>query len=189
MIKRLSINWFKLNRTLHRDIGYLCIGLTIVFAVSGIALNHIGDWNPNYIVERVKKNFINKNSLPDDQLNKELLALFPFKEPIKTTYWESVQVYKLFFKGGSTLTANFLEKTATYEHIRKRAVFKEFNTLHLNDAKKGWLVFSDIYAGLLLFLALSSLFMVKGKNSPWRLKRGWLVIVGGLIPIIYIFVL
>lgn len=189
MTKKSSINWFKLNRTLHRDIGYLCIGLTIVFAVSGIALNHIGDWNPNYIVERVKKKLIDKSSLSDEQLNEKLLVLFSFKEPIKTTYWESAQVYKLFFKGGSTLTANFLEKTAVYEHIKQRKVFKEFNTLHLNEAKKSWLIFSDIYAGLLIFLAISSLFMVKGKYSPWRLQRGWLVIVGGLIPIAYIFVL
>jgi len=188
LTKKLSINWYTLNRTLHRDIGYLCIGLTLVFAISGIALNHIADWNPNYIVERVEKPFTGKNTEPDEQLNKALLALFSFEGSIKATYWESVQQYKLFFQEGGTLTANFAKNTAVYEHVRERVVFKQFNTLHLNEAKKGWIVFSDIYAGLLIFLALSSLFMVKGKYSPWRLKRGWLVIVGGLIPLVYIFV-
>ncbi|MFT6900575.1 MAG: hypothetical protein ACJAXS_000745 [Colwellia sp.] len=86
MISIGSIDWFKLNRTLHRDIGYLCIGLAIVFAISGIALNHVGDWDPNYIVERTEKVFLAKSDLPDKQLNVELLMLFPSSEPIKATY-------------------------------------------------------------------------------------------------------
>ncbi|MBQ4832117.1 PepSY-associated TM helix domain-containing protein [Pseudoalteromonas sp. MMG010] len=187
MTRKSANFWFRLNRTLHRDIGYLCIGLTLVFAVSGIALNHIADWNPNYIIERVEKPFKAKNTLSDEQLNEQLSTLFEFNEAIKASYWESVQQYKLFFAEGGTLTANFSRQTAVYERVTERAVFKQFNTLHLNEAKKGWVVFSDIYAGMLIFLALSALFMVKGKYSPWRLKRGWLVIVGGLIPTVYIF--
>ena len=31
--------------------------LTIVYAVSGIAVNHINDWNPNYTFERVEQRF------------------------------------------------------------------------------------------------------------------------------------
>jgi hypothetical protein len=38
-------------RTLHRDLGFLAFGLTIVYAVSGIAVNHIGTWDPNFIRE------------------------------------------------------------------------------------------------------------------------------------------
>ncbi|MDP1890370.1 MAG: hypothetical protein Q8K55_05710, partial [Gemmatimonadaceae bacterium] len=39
---------------LHRDVGYLAVALTIAYAISGIAVNHIADWNPNY---RVTKTF------------------------------------------------------------------------------------------------------------------------------------
>ncbi len=187
MTKKKAINWFKLNRTLHRDIGFLCIGLTLVFAISGIALNHIGDWNPNYIVERSEKAFVETAKAPDEQINKALLTLFPKTPPIKASYWESVNQYKLFFNNGGAITVNFSKQIAVYEHIRERVVFKQFNTLHLNEAKQGWIVFSDIYASLLIFLALSALFMVKGKYSAWRLKRGWLIIAGGLIPMVYIF--
>jgi hypothetical protein len=56
--------------------------------------------------------------------------------------------------------------------------------LHLNVASKGWITFSDIYEGLLTFLALSAIFMVKGKYSAWNLRRGWLIILAALIPII-----
>ena len=34
--------------TLHREIGFLVVGLTIVYAVSGIAVNHAHHWDANY---------------------------------------------------------------------------------------------------------------------------------------------
>ena len=45
----------KWSRILHRDIGYFFIGTTLIYAISGIALNHMSDWNPNYSV--TLKNF------------------------------------------------------------------------------------------------------------------------------------
>ncbi|HQL31599.1 MAG TPA: hypothetical protein PLM67_15390, partial [Thermoanaerobaculales bacterium] len=33
----------------HRDVGYFIAGLTVIYAVSGIAVNHIDDWNPSYV--------------------------------------------------------------------------------------------------------------------------------------------
>ena len=50
------MNWRKWNNILHRDIGYLCVGLTIIFAVSGIAVNHVENWNPNYKIEKIDFN-------------------------------------------------------------------------------------------------------------------------------------
>ena len=41
----------KWSRILHRDIGYFFIGTTLIYGISGIALNHMSDWNPNYSVE------------------------------------------------------------------------------------------------------------------------------------------
>ena len=41
----------KWSRILHRDIGFFFIGTSIIFGLSGIALNHLNDWNPNYTVE------------------------------------------------------------------------------------------------------------------------------------------
>ena len=32
----------------HRDIGYVAVALTLAYGLSGIAVNHIDDWNPNY---------------------------------------------------------------------------------------------------------------------------------------------
>lgn len=187
LTKRRSLNWYRFNRELHRDLGYLAVGLTIVFAVSGIALNHIDDWNPNYIIERHEQALTLEKQPNDAQLNEALLAQYRIDIPVKASYWGSPDDYKLFFKGGSSLAVDFANKTVIYEQIRPRPVFKQFNHLHLNKAQNGWIAFSDIYAGILLFLAISSLFMVKGKYSPWRPRKGWLLIVGGLIPLVYMF--
>lgn len=186
MTKKPRSKWFLLNRNLHRDLGYLAVALTIVFAVSGIALNHRDDWNPNYVVEREERKIQLKANMPESELSAKLLDQFLIQQPVKASYWESAHSYKLFFDGGGTLTANFKTNVAVFERITERAVFKQFNTLHLNEINRGWILFSDIYAAVLLFLAISGLFMIKGKNSPWRRRKSWLLIVGTLIPAIYI---
>ena len=44
------MSWRKLIIATHRDVGYFFAGLTVIYAVSGIAVNHIEDWNPNYVI-------------------------------------------------------------------------------------------------------------------------------------------
>ena len=36
--KRRPFKWRRWNNVLHRDLGYLCVALTIVYAISGIAV-------------------------------------------------------------------------------------------------------------------------------------------------------
>src|SRR5262245_42522096 len=45
---RSRIRWRPWLRALHRDAGYFFVGLTFVYAVSGLAVNHIADWEPNF---------------------------------------------------------------------------------------------------------------------------------------------
>src|SRR5262245_7279719 len=44
--KRLP--WRRWLRSLHRDVGYLAVGMTVIYAGSGLAVNHIGQWDPNF---------------------------------------------------------------------------------------------------------------------------------------------
>ena len=46
------MNWRRLNNIVHRDLGYLAVGLTIVYGISGLAVNHKADWNPSYRVRK-----------------------------------------------------------------------------------------------------------------------------------------
>ena len=46
-------SWRNLLRTVHRDAGNLVVGLTLVYAASGLAVNHIADWDPNFKAHKV----------------------------------------------------------------------------------------------------------------------------------------
>src|SRR5258706_11154262 len=44
----LKKRWRAWLRAIHRDLGYLAVGFTVIYALSGIAMNHIDDWDPNF---------------------------------------------------------------------------------------------------------------------------------------------
>ena len=50
-------------RAVHRDIGYLAVGFTLIYALSGIAMNHIDDWDPNFHSSEITKKI---TPVPDD---------------------------------------------------------------------------------------------------------------------------
>lgn len=182
--RRQPFSWFKLNRALHRDIGYFCIGLTLVFGLSGIAVNHIDDWNPNYRVdiERIAIPKAPVLSQDDAAFDTYLSQQLPADLVLKTTFWESPNRYKLFFRNNVTATALISEQQLIIERVEVRPIFRQVNFLHLNEAKRWWVWVSDIYAGLLMYLALSALFMVKGKKGVWG-RRSLFVIAGFAVPI------
>ncbi|TMP13465.1 hypothetical protein CWC02_20720 [Pseudoalteromonas sp. S2721] len=86
----------------------------------------------------------------------------------------------MFLKNGNNLSLNLIKDIISYEAIEPRHVFQAFNRLPLNETNDSWVIFSDIFAGLLLFLAISGLFMIKGKNSR-RGRRAVLVSRGILL--------
>ena len=53
---RRRFKWRRWNNVLHRDLGYFCVALTVIYAISGVAVNHIHHWNPNYRFERIEAN-------------------------------------------------------------------------------------------------------------------------------------
>ena len=120
LIKRSRINWFKLNRALHRDIGYFCIGMTLVFAISGIALNHINDWNSNYSVTQNSFNIslVNKD-IESKEFESWLLNELKISIGIKARFWLDSNIYKLFYNNGS-ITINKNLETVIVEQIKPR---------------------------------------------------------------------
>src|SRR3989442_15423660 len=55
--------WRAWLRAIHRDIGYLAVGFTMIYALSGIAMNHIDDWDPNFHATEITKKIA---PIPDD---------------------------------------------------------------------------------------------------------------------------
>ena len=71
------------------------------------------------------------------------------------------------------------------EGQKPRFVLRAANWLHLNRGKKAWTYIADAYAGGLLFLAMSGMFMIPGRKG--LVGRGAvLVAVGIAIPVVYL---
>ncbi len=179
----------KWSRILHRDIGYFFIGTTIIYGLSGIALNHMNDWNPNYSVEiKTFKTPISLSESADIKENiQQLLADIAPKDIYKKHYYPQENIIKIFLKGGSSLLINTETGKGRAEYLRKRFVFYEVNYLHYNP-NKWWMWFSDIFAGALILFAITSLFMVKGKKGLSG-RGGIYTALGILIPLLFLFFL
>lgn len=182
MIKR---KLFLLNRSLHRDLGYLSIGLTIVFALSGLALNHRDDWNPNYSI--IRKTEVITESLGPEQLIEKSKIKYNIKVKEKGRFWINPNQLKVFYPGDTTLIYRKDQNVIEYESISPRFLLRSFNSLHLNELKGLWVFFSDLYAVILLYLAISAIFMVKGKYGIQG-RGGILALIGLFVPILFILI-
>ena len=71
----------------------------------------------------------------------------------------------------------------SFEIHKKRVLVYWINRLHYNKVK-GWSPVADFYAGALIFLAVSGLFMVRGKKGIAGYGK-WYLIAGILIPVLF----
>ncbi len=178
------MKWRKWNRIIHRDAGYFFFGLFIIYALSGIALNHRDDWNPNYIITNKTFHYsgqLDENSVSDEKVN-ELLIFLEEKQNIKKYYFPSENNFKIFLENGSVLI-DINTGNGNVEKIKKRPVFKELNFLHYNNPEKFWIFYADLFAVFMIIIAITGLIILKGKNG--FKKRGvWFVLAGIIFPII-----
>lgn len=184
----MKINWWKLNNILHRDVGYFFFGMTIIYALSGIALNHIADWDPNYIIEN-RHLQVEKTSLTSSMSGEQIINLIDqlnISKKIKKHYYPNPSTLKVFLEGGA-LTMNIRTGSGFLETVDRRPFLYEVNYLHYNHTKFLWTWFSDLYALGLVLLAITGLFVLKGKNS-FRKRGIWFVLAGTLIPLIFLLV-
>ena len=182
-----AFNWRKWNRMIHRDFGYFFFGMTFIYALSGIAINHISDWNPNYDIETTYYDISNPQQFDHADKAKvlELLALMDEDITYKKHYYPRPGLLKVFVKNGS-LILNTESGDASIETVRRRPIFFYVNYLHYNPGS-WWLWFSDIFAGALIIIAISGIIMNKGKKGL-KGRGGIYLFLGILIPLIFLFV-
>lgn len=179
-----KIKWRKYNRAIHRDLGYFFFAMTVIYGLSGIALNHIGDWNPNYIITNQTVNLggpIDRTITKEEVI--ELLNQYDEGDNYKKHFFPSQDLFKVFLDGGSLLV-NANTGQGEIEKISRRPIFHTVNYLHYNP-KKWWTWFSDAYAIALVLLAVSGLFILRGKNGITR-RGAWLTVAGIIIPIVFL---
>jgi hypothetical protein len=182
-VSRAPFKWRKWNNILHRDIGYVIVGLTLVYAVSGIAVNHTADWNPNYVVAR---RGVEIGPL-EGTTREELVALarerLQLAEEPRTVFRPDPETLQLFYER-TTYAIDVPTGKVIIESVQPRRVLFEFNQLHLNAPKTYWTYIADVYAASLIVVALTGMFVLKGKTGITG-RGAWFVSLGVVIPLVY----
>jgi hypothetical protein len=174
-----NIKWRKLNLVTHRDLGYFFSFLILIYCVSGLALNHADDWNPDFIITKDTLQLDRKYARTD--VNEHLILNFNKlvgEESHRIHDFPTHDQVKIYYKDAS-LHVYMDKKMGVYERLSKRAVFYQSNVLHRNSLK-GWKWASDIFAILLILITVTGLFVIKGKNGISG--RGKWLVMAGLVP-------
>ena len=131
-------------RIIHRDLSYFFAGVVVVYAVSGIVLNHKRDFNSNYSVRRTELQMPGSYPAPAEtsreQAEELLRAADPEARYVKH-YASGEQRVKVFRRRGSVLEVDMQNGRAVYEKLTKRPVISSMNRLHYKSPTGGGPVF------------------------------------------------
>lgn len=182
MEKNLVKKLRRLTILTHRDLGYFFSSLIIIYCLSGIALNHINDWNPDFIIQ--KQTVTIPGHYNAGQLNTEIINGFGKivgEEKFKVFDAPTKDQVKIYYENAS-LHVNFGTGTGIYEKVSRRPVFYESNLLHRNSIK-GWKWASDVFALMLIVINITGLFVLRGKHGISG-RGKWLIAAGALPPLV-----
>lgn len=173
-------------RAIHRDLGYLCVGLTFVYAISGLAVNHIEDWEPNQRTVTGEASInIAKGDSPEAIAKRAAAQVLGSQAVVDPS---SIYADETGLEFVSDQTRFFVDRqgsTLRWERDEDRFFIKTANWLHLNRGKAAWTYIADAYAVGLLLLALSGMWMIPGRRGFWG--RGMvLVALGAAVPVLYV---
>jgi len=129
----------------------------------------------------IESNLTTQKGLDEKQIM-NFLDTINEKDHFKKYYFPSETTLKIFIDNGSVMV-NTKTGEAHLEKLSRRPVFHQFNYLHYNHAKRLWTWFADIYAVALLLLAITGLFMIKGKQGITG-RGAWLTALGIIIPLL-----
>ena len=174
-------SWRRLLRALHRDLGYLAVGLTLIYAASGLAVNHIADWDPNFRNYSVVHELGPLDSERAAELAIERLGI---EEKPREVYRAAADRIDVVLDR-HTLHVDPRTGRVIDEGQRPRLFLRLANWLHLNRGKKAWTYAADFYAAGLLVLAVSGMFMLPGRRG--LAGRGAVFVsIGIVIPVLYV---
>ena len=175
----------KLLRNLHRDFGYFIVVMTIVYGLSGIFLNHRHDFNPDYKIFITDFEFNqNLGANAGEEEIKSILKSLEREVVYKKHYLNNQGLIKIFIENGEVVI-HPQQRKGTMQYLQKRPVIFEMNKLHKATIGTLWKWTSDIMAAILIFVAVSGLFLLKGKRgfSRWG---WWLTIAGIVVPLFFV---
>lgn len=173
------MNWRKINRAVHRDIGYLLVGFTLLYAVTGVLLNHLHDWNPMYAISGTQTSVGPLPGEDDGLLAREVMKRLSLPGEPLSTYRPDENTLDVFLGGGDKLSVNTVTGSVAVERVSRRTLTARLNDLHLNRPRAPWTYVADAYAVLLGVLAVTGALIMAGKGSVSR--RGAYLTAAGLL--------
>lgn len=170
-------------RWLHRELGFVAVGLTLVYAISGIAVNHAHHWDANYQRTQLVTTIEPVGTGPTPEVSRQVLDQLQLSEPVKNT-WRAAPDRLQVFLPGATLDVDLVTGDVRRDGFVERPLLYDLNFMHLNTGKGPWTGIADAYAGVLIVLAVSGIFLVKGRRGL-KGRGGVLMALGVLLPIVY----
>jgi uncharacterized protein len=178
------MNVRKLLRILHRDLGYFIVGMTIVYCLSGIYLNHRHDFNPDYRIYNTSfQTDIGKDTDVNEIMLKGILEKLDHDVVFKKHYITNQGNIKIFIENGEVVI-NPETGEGEMNYLQRRPVIFEMNKLHKASIGTLWKWVSDGMSVILLFVAVSGLFLLKGKRGLVRWGLWW-TIAGIIVPLFF----
>jgi hypothetical protein len=152
-------------RSLHRDVGYFIIGLTIIYSISGVVLIYR---NTDFLKS-------------EKQIEKQISPNLKESELGGILHVRNLEIVKIegdiiSFRNG---TYNMATGVVNYSEKTLPAFLERFNNLHKKASGSISYLFSTIFGVLLLFLAISSFWMFKPTTKMFR--RGIIFTGSGLL--------
>ena len=168
--KKRKFNIHKTMRALHRDVGFLLIGMAIIYSLSGITM-----------IYRDKGVFDVTNEYAevlDPALKLQQVGQEIEKKNLKEV---SADGAMLHFKQGTKTTGKYNSQTGETQWTAKEPPFviKQFQKLHKAGSKDAQHWFSVIFGVLFLFLGISSFWMFKPGTRLFN--RGVVLAILGII--------
>lgn len=204
------MRWRRTLLWLHRDVGYFCVGLIVLYAVSGVAVNHRHHWDYNFSIDRQTLEIGPPEALlgpsaasfdaatradpgalaraGQDALVTAIAARVAQGEKPRKVFWRAADRLSLFFGPGDGHVVDYLPASGKVEASRKqdRLLIRAFNRLHLNEKHGAWTWLADAFAVAMLFLAFSGALILRGRKGILG-RGGVLALLGVVVPILGLF--
>ncbi|MCG2588956.1 hypothetical protein [Rhodohalobacter sulfatireducens] len=165
-----SIHYYM--RVLHRDIGFLILGLIVIYSISGIVLTFRDT------------NFLKTERQVEQQLEPNLQA----NELAETLRMRRFSVESEDAEIIDFGTGTYSKETglATYSVYQLPVILERFNDLHKTMSSGAASPFTTMLGFLLLFMAVSSFWMFKTTTAQF--KRGMIFTAVGIVASIALLI-
>jgi uncharacterized protein len=178
---RFRFRWRVWFRAIHRDVGYFCVGLTFVYAFSGLAVNHIADWEPNFRQITREHRVALPSGADDAATAQAVLDALGSREPVREIFRSDDALEVVLDQRTLRIDTNRGHVVETGQE--PRFFLRAANWLHLNRGKKAWTLIADTYAVFLLLLSVTGLWMFSGRKGILG-RAGLIAMAGALVPIL-----